>query len=69
MGDGRTHYLIRYVCPSTQRVYYNEIVESMLQSSKYYERNKPESFIYAWWHVNNGGEDPVEACKLGVARC
>lgn len=67
--DGKTHYLIRYVCPSTQRVYHNEIVESVLQSSKYYKRNDPSSFIYAWWHINNGGEDPIEACEYGVARC
>lgn len=66
-GNGRFKYLIRYVCPSTGRVYFNAIDERSLSESRFYEQGKIESLIYAWWHVNNCGEDPMEA--EDVIRC
>ena len=56
----RVSYFIRYVCPSTGRVYFNDIDErSLSESEKYYRRGDVTSFIYAWWHINNCGEDPI----------
>lgn len=64
------NYMIRYVCPSTQRVYHNLINERTLETSEYYKKGDPTSFIYAWWHINNGGEDPCDVEEGGSAiRC
>lgn len=66
-GNGRFRYIIRYVCPSTGRVYFNAIDERSLSESKYYSSNDVESLIYAWWHINNCGEDPMD--EEEVIRC
>ena len=44
---------IRYVCPSTQRVYHNVLVHDYLQQSKYYEQGNAESYIKAWYSIAN----------------
>ena len=49
---------IRYVCPSTQRVYYNSINKQFISFSEYYKENDFESYIYAWWNVCHVGADP-----------
>ena len=66
-GNGRFKYIIRYVCPSTGRVYFNAIDERSLSESKYYKNGDVNSLIYAWWHVNNCGEDPMD--EEAVIRC
>lgn len=44
---------IRYVCPSTQRVYYNVLNFEYLSSSKYYKEGDPMSYILAWYSIAN----------------
>lgn len=67
--NGRTYnYYIRYVCPSTGRVYHDLINEMELQGDKFYKKNDPTSFIHAWWHINNGGDDPTLE-NVPVIRC
>ena len=67
-GNGRFRYIIRYVCPSTGRVYFNAVDETSLSESKFYNRNNPvPTLINAWWHINNCGEDPT--VEEDVIRC
>jgi len=44
---------IRYVCPSTQRVYYNVLNFEYLKESKYFEEGNAESYIKAWYSIAN----------------
>ena len=44
---------IRYVCPSTQRVYYNVLNYDYLKESQYYEEGNAESYILAWYSIAN----------------
>ena len=44
---------IRYVCPSTQRVYYNVLNFEYLKESKYFEEGNAESYILAWYSIAN----------------
>lgn len=67
VNGNRYIYLIRYVCPSTGRVYHNPINEQMLTQSKYFKRGDMSTYIPAWWHINNGGDDPF--VKEDVIRC
>jgi hypothetical protein len=46
---------IRYVCPSTQRVYYNPINVEYLSYSDYFKENDYESYLKAWWNVTHLG--------------
>lgn len=46
-------YYIRYVCPSTQRVYYNLLNPEYLQRSQYYKKRDKDSYILAWYSINN----------------
>lgn len=48
-------YFIRYVCPSTQRVYYNEINPRYLALSPYFMLNNYESYARAWWNIIHVG--------------
>ena len=67
-GNGQFRYIIRYVCPSTGRVYFNALNERSLSESKFYNKNDViNSLIYAWWHVNNCGENPMD--EEAVIRC
>lgn len=59
-GRGNKMLFIRYVCPSTQRVYYNSINKQFISFSEYYKENDYESYIYAWWNVCHVGADPKE---------
>lgn len=44
---------IRYVCPSTQRVYYNVLNFNYLEESEYFKVGDPESYILAWYSISN----------------
>lgn len=44
---------IRYVCPSTQRVYHNVLVHEYLQQSPYFKEGNAESYIKAWYSIAN----------------
>jgi len=44
---------IRYVCPSTQRVYYNVLNFDYLKESQYFEEGNAESYILAWYSIAN----------------
>lgn len=57
---------IRYVCPSTGRVYYNTLDLNNLQLSKYYKNNDYESYINSWWSITHLGA-PVEGAP--IIRC
>lgn len=58
-GRNRENLMIRYVCPSTQRVYHNQINVSNLRTSKYFEENDQSTILEAWWHITHCGETPV----------
>lgn len=57
---GVNNYLVRYVCPSTGRVYHNGINENTLSNSKYYKDDDVKSILPAWWHITHCGEDPYK---------
>lgn len=59
-------YYIRYVCPSTGRVYFNEITERHLSNSKYFVKGDPASYIHSWWSINNLG---ASVDGLELIRC
>ena len=44
---------IRYVCPSTQRVYHNVLNFEYLSESQYYRQGDPDSYIKAWYSIAN----------------
>lgn len=44
---------IRYVCPSTQRVYYNVLNFGYLSESMYYVEGDPSTYALAWVHIAN----------------
>lgn len=66
-GSNPVNYLIRFVCPSTGRVYHVDLVEEMLDSSKYYKPGETSTYIHAWWHITHGGADPLAGPD--VIRC
>ena len=57
---------IRYVCPSTERVYYNPINTQFLTYSEYFKEDDYDSYLYAWWNVCHVGANPMEG---KMARC
>ena len=57
---------IRYVCPSTERVYYNPINTQFLTYSEYFKEGDYDSYLYAWWNVCHVGANPMEG---KMARC
>lgn len=46
---------IRYVCPSTQRVYYNKINTRNLELSDYFKQNDYKSYLKSWWSITHLG--------------
>ena len=66
-GSREINYLIRFVCPSTGRVYHVDLAEDMLDSSKYYKSGDTSTYIHAWWHITHGGADPLKGPD--VIRC
>ena len=58
--DVEHKYLIRFICPSTGRVYHVNIIENMLSFSKLYEKGNLKTYIEAWWHITHAGTDPRE---------
>lgn len=63
---GNKQLFIRYVCPSTQRVYYNTINKTFLEFSKYFKADDYDTYALAWWNVCHVGADPKEGL---AARC
>ena len=57
---------IRYVCPSTGRVYYNPINTEFLAYSEYFKEGDYNSYLEAWWNVCHVGANPREGM---MARC
>lgn len=61
---------IRYVCPSTQRVYYNLLDTNYLAESKYFKEKDYDSYILAWYSINNlFMELDEEALAMATPRC
>lgn len=61
MMNGRTDInplLVRFVCPSTGRVYHVECDKSALIDSKYFDANDYKTYLESWWHISHGGMDP-----------
>jgi hypothetical protein len=61
---GEANYMIRYVCPSTGRVYHNLINEETLRNSRYYKKDDYTSYLLAWWHITHCGEDPTDELEV-----
>jgi len=49
------NYYIRYVCSSTGRVYYNQLVLNLLELSSYYKEDNYESYAKSWWNITHIG--------------
>ena len=49
---------IRYVCPSTERVYYNPINTEYLRVSEYFKDGDYDSYLLSWWNVCHVGANP-----------
>ncbi len=64
----KTLLFIRYICPSTGRIYYNELSLNNLSSNKFYEKSNYESYIKAWWSISTLGANPDDS-KLTIVRC
>ena len=64
--DQGSYTFIRYVCPSTERVYYNIINPQYIKVSDFYEEGNYESYLEAWWNVCHVGANPREG---RMARC
>lgn len=56
--DSDETYFIRYICPSTGRVYFNELNVNNLGLSEYFKASDYDSYIYSWWSINNLGANP-----------
>ena len=54
---------IRYICPSTNRVYFNRLEPENLAASEYFKFEDYESYIDAWWSINNLGA-PIEGYSM-----
>lgn len=55
---------IRYICPSTGRVYFNNLNLSNLKLSEYFKEGNYETYIDAWWSINNLGADPNQKAMI-----
>ena len=54
-GNNEPELFIRYVCPSTQRVYYNKINKTNLRYSDYFKEKNYNSYLKAWWSITHMG--------------
>lgn len=54
----KSYLFIRYVCPSTGRVYYNPINLEYLAYSEFFDENNYDSYLEAWWNVCHVGANP-----------
>ena len=55
---------IRYICPSTGRVYFNNLNLNNLKLSEYFKEDNYDSYIDAWWSINNMGADPNQKAMI-----
>ena len=64
--EKRTDFYIRYVCASTGRVYYNNLVLNNLALSSYFNQKDYPSYLKAWWSITHLGAsvdgNPVISC-------
>ena len=51
-------FYIRYICPSTGRIYFNNLNLRNLRLSPFFKEDDYSSYIDAWWNLNNLGADP-----------
>ena len=58
------YYYIRYICPSTGRIYFNVLNLGNLQLSEYFRKDNFESWIDAWWSLNNLGANPYNKAMI-----
>lgn len=56
--------LIRFICPSTGRVYHVECDENSLRNSKYFTKGEYNTYLEAWWHISHGGMDPRKCSQV-----
>ena len=63
-GNQMSDLYIRYICPSTGRVYFNNLNLNNLKLSKYFKEGKYETYIDAWWSINNLGADPSQKAMV-----
>lgn len=63
--DRESVLLIRFVCPSTGRVYHVSLSENNLSNSKYYKKGDYSTYIDAWWQITHGGVDP-KTCEYVI---
>lgn len=67
MRQGRSDInplLIRFICPSTGRVYHVECDENSLRNSKYFAKGEYDTYLEAWWHISHGGMDPRKCSQV-----
>ena len=63
-GSSMSDLYIRYICPSTERIYFNNLNLRNLELSEYYKKDDYESYIDAWWSINNLGADPNQKAMI-----
>lgn len=64
-GSDKTNpYLIRFICPSTDRTYHVDIDTNMLSNSSHYMRDDEKTYIKSWWHITHGGVDPDKVKRV-----
>ena len=64
---GNEQLFIRYICPSTQRVYFNSINHRNLKYSDFYKEGNYKSYIESWWNICHLGADPRSTAEF--TRC
>ena len=62
--EGTPMYFIRYICPSTGRVYFNLLDFKMIALSEYYNENDYSSWINAWWSIAHVGACPYNKAMI-----
>ena len=63
-GNQMSDLYIRYICPSTGRVYFNNLNLRNLKLSEYFKEDDYESYIDAWWSINNLGANPNQKAMI-----
>ena len=63
-GSTLSDLYIRYICPSTGRVYFNNLNIGNLKVSEYFKEDDYTSYIDAWWSINNLGADPNQKAMI-----
>ena len=64
LGTSEDQLFIRYVCPSTQRVYYNKINKEYLEFSEFFKNGDYISYLESWWNICHMGANPRSTEKF-----